>query len=41
MNRLPIRWKITMLIFAIVSFSMLLSGVFIISDFFHTKEHSR
>ncbi|MCG6794204.1 sensor histidine kinase [Geobacillus sp. YHL] len=38
MNRLPIRWKITILIFAIVSFSMLLSGVFIISDFFHTKE---
>ncbi|MED4878240.1 sensor histidine kinase [Anoxybacillus geothermalis] len=38
MNRLPIRWKITILIFVIVSFSMLLSGLFIISDFFHTKE---
>ncbi|CAM4203005.1 hypothetical protein TGS27_2621 [Geobacillus stearothermophilus] len=29
------------LIFVIVSFSMLLSGLFIISDFFHTKEEGK
>lgn len=38
MHRLSIRWKITILIFFIVSFSLLLSGLFVIGDFFHTKE---
>ncbi|WP_181555843.1 ATP-binding protein [Thermaerobacillus caldiproteolyticus] len=38
MRRLSIRWKITILIFFIVSFSVLLSGMFVIGDFFHTKE---
>ncbi|MGZ0084610.1 ATP-binding protein [Caldibacillus thermoamylovorans] len=38
MNRLPIRWKITIFIFVIVTFSMSLSGLFIIGDFFQTKE---
>ncbi|MED4970858.1 sensor histidine kinase [Parageobacillus toebii] len=38
MNRLSIRWKITILISFIVSFSLLLSGMFVIGDFFHTKE---
>jgi two-component system, CitB family, sensor histidine kinase DctS len=38
MKRLSIRWKITALIFFIVSFSLLLGGIVIVGNFVHTKE---
>ncbi|GAC91486.1 signal transduction histidine kinase [Anoxybacillus flavithermus NBRC 109594] len=38
MKRLSIRWKITALIFFIVSFSLLLSGTIVVGNFVHTKE---
>ncbi|WP_027410504.1 sensor histidine kinase [Anoxybacteroides tepidamans] len=38
MKQLSIRWKITALIFFIVSFALLLGGVIIIGNFVHTKE---
>ncbi len=38
MRRLSIRWKITALIFFIVSFSLLLGGIVVVGNFVHTKE---
>ncbi|ANB61802.1 ATP-binding protein [Anoxybacteroides amylolyticum] len=38
MKRLSIRWKITALIFFIVSFSLLLGGLIVVGNFMHTKE---
>lgn len=38
MKRLSIRWKITALIFFIVSFSLLLGGTIVVGNFVHTKE---